>query len=121
MKEECLFCKIINREITSYKIYEDEQLLVFLDLNQEYPGHSLIVTKKHYVTILEIPNDLLIHIFDVVKKLEKKYKEILKIDGLTLLQNNGIAQDIKHFHLHLIPKYKNKKSISIEEVYEKLK
>ena len=119
--KDCIFCKIINGEIPSKKVYEDDKLYVFLDLNQDCPGHCLIVPKVHYINLCDIPTDLLNHILNVANILYKDFESKLKCDGLTLLQNNGCAQDVKHFHLHLLPKYINKPKLSIDEIYEILK
>ena len=119
--ENCIFCNIIKGEITSKKIYEDDLIYVFLDLNQECIVHSLIIPKKHYLDLHDIPSDLLNHILNVANILYKDFESKLKCDGLTLLQNNGCAQDVKHFHLHLLPKYINKPKLSIDEIYEILK
>lgn len=117
----CLFCKIIAGDIPSYTIYEDDVVKCFLDINPDSNGHTLIIPKKHYLDLTEIDNDTLIHIMDVARNLKKVLEDKLNIDGLTLIQNNGTVQDIKHFHLHLKPYYNEKKSIiSVEEIYKKL-
>ncbi|MDD3453455.1 MAG: HIT domain-containing protein [Bacilli bacterium] len=118
----CIFCKIINDEIPSYMIYEDEYVKCFLDINPDVNGHMLIIPKKHYLDLNDIDNSILIHIFDIARKMELLLKNKLNIDGLTLIQNNGDIQDVKHFHLHLKPYYKIKKDIkSVEEIYSILK
>ena len=117
---DCVFCKIVNGDIPSYKVYEDEEVLAFLDINPNTPGHTLIVPKKHTLDITSIDNDTLLKIVDVAKLLSKRYEEILKIDGFSLSQNNGICQEVKHFHMHLIPRYKKKINMSVEEVYKKI-
>ena len=117
----CLFCKIINKEIPSYKIYEDEIVYAFLDINPDSVGHTLIVPKKHYLDLNDIDINTLKHIMEIAKLLKKRIEEKLNCDGLTLIQNNGEIQEIKHFHLHLKPFYINKKDKTLEEVYELLK
>lgn len=117
----CLFCKIIVGEIPSYTIYEDDIVKCFLDINPDSNGHTLIIPKKHYLDLSEIDNDTLIHIMDVARKLRKILEEKLNIDGLTLIQNNGDVQEVKHFHLHLKPYYNKKQDIiNVEEIYQKL-
>ena len=119
---ECIFCKIINNEIPSYKIYEDETVFCFLDINPLSNGHTLIIPKKHYKDLDDIDLDTLNHILKVAKILKKRLEEKLNIDGLSLIQNNGIAQEVKHYHLHLVPKYSNKNEIKdVKEIYEILK
>lgn len=118
---ECLFCKIVNGEIPSYKIYEDDIVLAFLDIHPDTVGHTLIIPKKHYLDISDIDENTLIHIVRITKALKIRLGEKLNCDGLTLIQNNGDAQEIKHFHLHLKPFYNIKKDKTIEEVFELLK
>ena len=126
---DCIFCKIINNEIPSYTIYEDKVIKIFLDVNPIANGHSLIVPKKHFKDINDIDLNILTHIQKTVKDLYPKYKEKLNCDGITLCQNNEYGQQIKHYHLHIIPRYENdnlemKPKLEIldpKEIYEKLK
>ena len=126
---ECIFCKIINGDIPSYTVYEDDVVKAFLDINPTTNGNLLIVPKKHYENIIDIDSTTLNHINKVAKKLYSLLKEKLHIDGLTLIQNNGLGQEIKHYHLHLTPRYVDdniKHSfnkdllIDIKDVYQKL-
>ena len=103
----CIFCKIINNEIPSYTIYEDEIVKVFLDANPVSNGHSLIIPKKHFTDLTEMDLDTLKHIQKVAQNLFPKYKEKLNCDGLTLVQNNEYGQAVKHYHLHIVPRYEN--------------
>lgn len=118
---DCLFCKIINNEIPSYKIYEDDVVIAFLDINPDSVGHTLVIPKKHYLDLDDIDIDTLKHIMNVAKKLKKRIEEKLNCNGLTLIQNNGDIQEVKHFHLHLKPFYKNNKNKTLKDVYELLK
>lgn len=117
---DCIFCKIINGDIPSYKVYEDDLVYAFLDINPDSPGHTLIIPKKHYQDLVSIDDETLIHIMDIARILKKKLEEKLNIDGLTLIQNNGDVQEVKHFHLHLKPYYNNKFDMDIEDVYKKI-
>lgn len=116
----CIFCSIINGNIPSYKVYEDESILAFLDVNPVSPGHTLIVPKEHTLDITTINDDILIRILDKSKDIGNLLMEKLDAKGFTLVQNNGIAQEVKHFHLHVMPKYNKKISMSIEEVHKKI-
>lgn len=118
---DCLFCKIINGEIPSYKIYEDEIVYAFLDINPDSNGHTLIIPKEHFLDLDEIPSNVLTHILEVAKKLKLEIESKLNCDGLTLIQNNGDIQEVKHFHLHLKPYYKNNEIKKAEEIYNILK
>lgn len=121
MNNDCLFCKIVSGDIPSYKIYEDEIVIAFLDINPDSNGHTLIIPKKHYLDMDDIPLDTLNHIFKVAKELKVKLDSKLNTDGLTFVQNNGDIQEVKHFHLHLKPYYKDNKLKSVEEIYSILK
>ena len=113
-----IFCKIINGEIPSYKLFEDDLVLCFLDVNPDTNGHCLIIPKNHYTDINDIDLDVLKHIFDVSKQIKKLLEEKLNIDGLTYIQNNGDVQEVKHFHLHLKPYYnKSQSKKSVEDIY----
>ena len=126
---DCIFCKIIKGEIPSYTVYEDEIVKVFLDVSPVTNGHSLIVPKKHFTNILNMDLETLTHIQKTVKDLFPKYKEKLNCDGITLCQNNEYGQEVKHYHLHMIPRYEND-NLNIQttldkqdpkEIYDKLK
>lgn len=116
-----IFCKIIKGEIPSYTLYEDDIVKVFLDVNPNHNGHTLIVPKKHYENFFDIDDDTLHYILKVAKDIAALLKEKLNYDGISLAQNNGLGQEVKHFHLHLIPRYNNETKLSVEEVYNKLK
>lgn len=126
---DCLFCKIIEGTIPSKTIYEDEMLKVFLDIHPNTNGHCLIIPKKHIVTVEEVDDKLASHILMVEKEIYKLLKDKLQIEGLTIVQNNELGQEVKHYHVHLIPRYSNDNwSISfnqenllrLEEVYDKI-
>ena len=119
---ECVFCKIIEEEIPSYTIYEDDKVKAFLDINPDVNGHTLIIPKKHYKDISDIDDTTLMHIMDVAKYLRSLLETKLNIDGLTLVENNGDIQEVKHFHLHLKPYYKEEQVLlDVEDIYQKLK
>lgn len=117
---DCIFCKIANGEIPCKKIYEDELVMAFLDLSPHTNGHTLIIPKKHHTNILDMDNNLLAHIQETAKKLFELYKEKLYAAGITLVQNNEYGQEIKHYHLHLIPRYK-KDGISVSHTKNGIK
>ena len=104
---DCLFCKIINNEIPSEIIYEDDIVKVFLDIRPTTNGDSLIVPKKHFKDFRDVDNDTLIYMNDIIKKLYSIYQEKLHCEGLTICHNADYAQEIKHFHIHFIPRYSN--------------
>ena len=119
---DCIFCKIVNGDIPSYTIYEDDIVKCFLDINPDANGHTLIISKKHFKDINDIDNETLISIFDTARKIKSLLEEKLNIDGLTLIQNNGEIQEVKHYHLHLKPYYKENQELkNVEEIYNILK
>lgn len=120
---DCIFCKIVKGEIHSYKIYEDDDVYAFLDINPVSRGHTLVVPKEHYADIFEIPEDLLSKVNIVVKKLSSRIKERLECDGINILQNNGscAGQTVLHYHVHIQPVYVDSKiDESLESVCRKL-
>lgn len=114
----CIFCKIINGEIPAYKLYEDDDILVFLDINPTNAGHSLIIPKKHILDLMETDNDIIVKILSKAKDIANLIKEKLNSSGFSIVQNNGTVQEVKHFHLHVIPAYDKKIELSVEDVFE---
>ena len=127
MMNDCLFCKIVKGEIPSYTVYEDEKVKVFLDINPNNDGHLLVIPKKHKANLYEMDDETLLYMLNVIRtKFATLLKDKLAIDGLTISQNNGYGQEVKHFHIHVIPRYKNDKfplksdCSNVEEIYHKL-
>lgn len=119
---DCIFCKIIAGEIPSYTLYEDDIVKCFLDVNPDSNGHTLIIPKQHIKDLDDMDGATWDHIFHVTKKIKQLLEEKLQIDGLTLVQNNGAVQEVKHFHLHLKPYYQEAQDIKpVEEIFQKLK
>lgn len=124
----CVFCNIVEGKIPSHTIFEDEIVKVMMDINPVSNGHLLIIPKKHFTNLTDIDMDTLMHIQKTAKEMFKLLKDKLNIDGLTLCQNNEYGQEVKHYHLHLIPRYKNdnvrlysnKNKDDVEEVYKKI-
>lgn len=128
---DCIFCKIIKGEIPSKTIYEDETIKVIMNINPISNGHLLVLPKNHITDINDMNDNVINHSFTIIKeKLYPMLKKNLNCKGLTLCQNNELGQEIKHFHIHLIPRYENdnidynynKDSIEdIETIFNKLK
>lgn len=112
----CIFCKIVIREIPAKFIFENDLNLAFLDNSPISRGHSIIISKNHYPNLEEIPNSELTEIFLIVKKVATLIHEKLHINGYNILQNNFLAagQVINHFHVHIIPRNFNDKKFSIK-------
>lgn len=110
MKDEnCIFCRIANGDIPSRTIYEDDHFRVILDNGPATRGHALILPKEHYKDLSEIPEETAAEAMIVAKKVSALLVKQLHADGLNLVQNNGetAGQTVKHFHIHLIPRYEN--------------
>mgnify|MGYP002539409704 CR=1 FL=1 len=106
---DCIFCKIIAGEIPSNTIYEDDIFKVILDASPASKGHALILPKEHYADIYDIDEEIAGKVMKTAKKLATKMTVALNCDGFNLLQNNGetAGQTMFHFHMHLIPRYKD--------------
>ena len=104
--EDCIFCKIVKGEIPSFKVYEDEQVFAFEDINPISPGHTLIVPKKHAQDLWEISDDDLSAVHSASKKIIDAIKDALRPSGVACLQLNGPGanQVVLHYHLHLVPR-----------------
>lgn len=121
MKDDCLFCKIANKEIEAKILYEDEDLMVILDAYPDTDGHTLVIPKKHYEDIYSIDPEVFLKIFTTGKEKAQTLMNKLDKSSLTFLINYGDAQAIKHFHLHLLPDFMHKEhKYSKEEIYDKL-
>ena len=118
--ENCVFCKIVNKELPSYTIYEDETLKVFLNIEPINEGHILIIPKKHFKDFSSIDLNTLNHINEISKKMYELLIDKLHCNGIKFVQNNGSFKDVKHYHLHLIPDSSSNKNRSLEDVYKEL-
>lgn len=112
----CIFCSIVNKEIPNYTVYEDDTVLAFLDVNPTSKGHTLVIPKQHCDSFLECPNEIRNHVFEVAQKLANKLENVLHCDGINVLTNihEAAGQSVNHFHVHLIPRYADHDSVTIE-------
>ena len=106
---DCIFCMIVKRKIPSKILFENEKILAFLDIYPIFKGHTIVIPKKHFRNLEDIPENDLIEILKVVKDLAILIHNKLEIDGYNILQNNfeAAGQVIEHFHIHIIPRSKN--------------
>lgn len=121
---ECIFCKIVQGEIPSKVLYEDEFLKVIMDINPTVDGHALIIPKKHYTDYVELEPNIITHIWEVAQKIGPSIMEKMQASSLSLLVNFGDDQQVKHFHMHLLPNFgamKEKATKKVEEVFSILK
>jgi len=115
--DDCIFCKIINNEIPSTTIYEDDDIKAFFDISQVTPGHTLVVPKKHVKNIYEYDEDLAARVFKKIPMIARAIKESNPdIIGMNICQNNGeIAyQSVMHSHIHLVPRYSKNDGFSMK-------
>ena len=102
----CVFCKIVEGSLPSYKIYEDDKVLAFLDIAPVNPGHILVIPKKHFINMEDIPDDLLGDVIKVVKKIGLALKQGMGYMGYNIQENNDpiSGQIVPHIHFHIIPR-----------------
>jgi len=107
MKNNCVFCAIAAGEIPSFKVYEDDLVLAYLDINPFTNGHTLVIPKEHSEGLLDTDEATLAAVIARVKKVAAHLKAALPCDGFNILQNNGEAagQTVKHLHFHIVPRY----------------
>ena len=105
----CVFCKIINGEIPCYKIYEDDEILAFLDIADDAIGHTLVIPKKHYENVLDIDNDTLNKVMSVVKVISNHYVDNCGYTGVNIMNASGkdAQQSVFHLHFHIFPRCEN--------------
>lgn len=106
-QEDCIFCKIIKKEIPAYFIYEGKQISAFLDINSLNKGHILLVPNEHYIDIFDIKTEALQELISKAQEIAKKMKKVLGAEGVNLFNASGIAaeQSVLHFHLHVVPRW----------------
>ena len=107
MKNDCIFCAIAAGEIPSFKVYEDETVLAYLDINPFAKGHTLVIPKAHSKGLLDTDEATLAAVIARVKKVAAQVKEKLGCDGFNIVQNNGEAagQTVRHLHFHIVPRW----------------
>jgi histidine triad (HIT) family protein len=105
---ECIFCKIISGEIPATIVHLDESTFAFLDINPANKGHILVLPRKHYENLNDIPTNEVWHLFEVVQKISKAIEKGLKAEGYNILMNNKkpAGQLVNHAHIHVIPRFK---------------
>lgn len=111
IKEDCIFCKIANGVIPAQALYEDEQFKVILDRGPASKGHALVLPKEHFDNVFTMDENYTGKVFSVAAKVAGAISEEFDCDGINILQNNNEAagQTVFHFHMHIIPRYKNDK------------
>ncbi|MBI3033714.1 HIT family protein [Candidatus Woesearchaeota archaeon] len=105
--KDCIFCKVVRGEIPSARVYEDENIIAFLDIAPVHKGHTLVIAKEHYETIMELPDRLLQELAVAVKRVSRAVMRATNAGGISLsLANHGIAgQTVPHAHFHVMPRF----------------
>ncbi len=108
LDDKCIFCKIVKGEIPCSKLFEDDCVLSFLDIAPANKGHALIITKNHYETLLDMPDECLNDLMIKAKKIARAMHSALANEGFNILMNNGklAGQLVNHAHVHIIPRFK---------------
>lgn len=116
--EECLFCGIVAGKMPSLKIYEDSGCLAFLDINPRNPGHTLVIPKRHYEVVMDMPEAEAGKLFEIVKVVSVKVRGGTKADGISIMQNNYkvAGQVVPHVHFHVIPRFVAEGPPSLESI-----
>jgi diadenosine tetraphosphate (Ap4A) HIT family hydrolase len=116
--DNCIFCKIVQKQAPSSILYEDDTVIAFLDIKPASEGHTLVIPKEHYEGIFDIPSELLGKVHQTTKKLAIAAKQALNADGINIIQQNGRAanQEIFHLHVHIIPRHHGQKMKTIQEL-----
>ncbi len=113
----CIFCKIINKEIPSKTIWENEYFQAILDINPVCDGHTLIIPKKHFEDIFALDNQHQNELFKAIKEVSAILTKAFSLKGCSFSINYGDKQEVKHFHCHIMPDYHIKPKKSIDEIY----
>lgn len=103
----CIFCEIIHKKVEAHIIYETELVCCFLDKFPINKGHILIVPKTHYPEFRDVDENSLNEVINLAKKMTILLENLYPTDGITVLQENGIFKDVEHYHMHVIPRYKD--------------
>ena len=114
--EKDIFCKIIDGEIPCHKVYEDNDVLAFLDISQVTKGHTLVISKKHYDNFLTIPQEEMHKVMDVAQRIGQVEVKLLGARGVNILTNcyHAAGQTVMHFHVHVIPRYNSEEGFILE-------
>ncbi len=107
MSTDCIFCRIVKGEIPSTRVYEDAEVLAFMDIGPIIKGHTLVIPKQHVDPVTEVPPGLLARVMTVVQKIAKAQVNGMKADGVNILNANGKAagQVVPHVHFHVVPRF----------------
>lgn len=103
-KGECIFCRIQNNPAGVARVFEDDNMFVFLDHRPLFLGHCLLITKRHMPTLADIPSSLVCVVFDNVRIVAIAVQSVMNADGTFIAINNVVSQSVPHFHVHIVPR-----------------
>lgn len=111
MSIDCIFCKIVQRQAESSIVYENDQVIAFMDIRPVSEGHTLVIPKQHYVDLFDTPENVIASTFSATKQVAAAVKKTTRADGISIVQQNGSAagQEIFHLHVHIIPRFEGRK------------
>lgn len=106
-KNDCIFCKIAEGVVPSSVVYEDDDVIAFLDISQTTKGHTLVISKEHYGNFLDTPKEIMHKVMDVAQRIGQAQIMMLGAKGVNILSNvnESAGQSVMHFHVHVIPRY----------------
>ncbi len=118
--DSCTFCRIVRKKAPASIVFEDEQVLAFLDIKPLNTGHTLVIPKEHHETIFDVSEELVAYLHGVTKRVALAVKKATRADGISIFQQNGKAagQQIFHFHVHVVPRYQGQKLAHFGETSE---
>lgn len=113
---DCIFCKILDKQIPAHIVFENDGVLAILDINQSTIGHTLVIPKKHHENFLLTPKEEMVTVMEVAQKIAKNQMATLHAKGINILMNSypAAGQTVMHFHVHLIPRYNDEDQVNIK-------
>ena len=120
MYEDCVFCQIVRKEAPASVVFEDVEVMAFMDIRPVGEGHTLVIPKQHYVDIYDAPEEVVANVYKATKRVAIAVKKATGADGISIVQQNGKAagQDIFHIHVHIIPRFEGRRMPRFSELTE---
>ena len=103
---DCIFCKVVRKELSATVVFEDDQSIAFLDHRPLFHGHCLLVPKQHYETLSDLPSGLIKPLFETAQLLSRAIEAAMKAQGTFVAMNNRVSQSVPHLHIHIVPRRK---------------
>jgi histidine triad (HIT) family protein len=103
-EENCLFCRIVSGDLASVIVFEDEDTLAFLDHRPLFPGHTLLVPRKHFETLVDLPAAQVGPLFKNAQLLSRAVESAMEAEGSFVAINNRVSQSVPHLHVHIVPR-----------------